>query len=119
MTALPAHGLPVFWIDGERKPNAEAHVSAADLGLTLADGVFETMRAYGGVVFRLDRHLARLERALATLEIPLPHRVRDQVIGAARVARDGVVRLVVTRGVGAGGVAVQAGARPTMIVVAA
>src|SRR5262245_17012704 len=100
MTALPAHGLPVFWVNGERKSNAEAHVSAADRGLTLADGVFETMRARGGVVFRLDRHLARLERALATLEIPQPHGVRDQVLAAARAARDGVVRLVVTRGIG-------------------
>ena len=34
---------------------SEPHLSAADRGLTLADGVFETMRAHAGVVFRLDR----------------------------------------------------------------
>ena len=62
--------LPAVWVNGERQPPDGPHVSARDRGLTLADGVFETMRAYDGTVFRLDRHLARLAQALAALEIP-------------------------------------------------
>ena len=34
---------PLVWINGERRPGGGAHVSAYDRGVTLADGVFETM----------------------------------------------------------------------------
>ncbi len=105
-------------MNGERKSPTGPHVSAADRGLTLADGVFETMRAHGGVVFRLDRHLARLAQALAALDIPRPHDLRDCVLAAVRGANDAAVRLIVTRGIGAGGLAFQPtlDARPTVIV---
>ena len=105
-------------MNGERKSPTGPHVSAADRGLTLADGVFETMRAHGGVVFRLDRHLARLAQALAALDIPRPHDLRDCVLAAVRGANDAAVRLIVTRGIGAGGIAFQPtmDARPTVIV---
>jgi branched-chain amino acid aminotransferase len=62
--------LPAFWVNGERQSSSSRHISAGDRGLTLADGVFETMRANGGTVFRLDRHLARLVHGLTTLDIP-------------------------------------------------
>jgi branched-chain amino acid aminotransferase len=120
VTVLPPHpgGLPAIWVNGERKSSDEPHLSAADRGLTLADGAFETMRAHAGVVFRLDRHLARLAHALATLEIEAPPDVRSHVLAAVRGADAAAVRLVVTRGVGGGGVAVPPSAetRPTVIV---
>ena len=80
--------LPAVWVNGERQPPDGFHISSRDRGLTLADGVFETMRAYGGTVFRLDRHLARLAQSLAALEIPAPPRLRglDARRGAARPA---------------------------------
>jgi branched-chain amino acid aminotransferase len=58
--------LPAIWVNGERRPLSGLHLSARDRGFTLADGVFETMRLRGGVVFRLDQHLARLGHSLAT-----------------------------------------------------
>ena len=118
MTAAP--GVPLVWVDGERRPPHAAHVSAFDRGLTLADGVFETMRVAGGVVFRLDRHLARLGGALAALEIGPAPDVRGAVLAAVRDAGagDAAVRLTVTRGAGAGaGVAPPARpAAPTVVV---
>ncbi len=111
------------WINGERQDSPEGHVSARDRGLTLGDGVFETMRARGGTVFRLDRHLTRLAHALDVLEIPPPPALRDWVLAA--VPRDGdaadlnaSLRLTVTRGVGPAGVLPPADARPTVIVTA-
>ena len=53
----------IVWVNGERQAD-DAHLSARDRGFTLGDGVFETMRAREGAVFRLDRHLARLDRGL-------------------------------------------------------
>jgi branched-chain amino acid aminotransferase len=108
--------LPTFWVNGERQSSSSLHVSACDRGLTLGDGVFETMRAYGGTLFRFDRHLARLEQALTILEIPVPSELREWVLEAARDAGDASVRLTVTRGVGVAGVAPPVHARPTAIV---
>jgi branched-chain amino acid aminotransferase len=108
----------MVWINGERQPDGGAHVSARDRGLTLADGVFETMLVRGGTVFRLRRHLARLERGLAALEIATPPDLDDWVLGAIRAAvgRDASIRLTSTRGVGPAGVSPPAGARPTVII---
>ncbi|HEY0777618.1 MAG TPA: aminotransferase class IV [Gemmatirosa sp.] len=114
--------LPAVWVNGERQPAGEARVSASDRGFTLADGVFETMRVAGGVVFRLDRHLARLHRALEALEIgPVPD-VQAFVVDAVRDAvreadvAAAAVRLTVTRGVGAGVAPPAAAVAPTVVV---
>jgi branched-chain amino acid aminotransferase len=113
------HSLSAIWVNGERQPSpAGLHVSATDRGVTLGDGVFESMRAHGGGVFRLDRHLGRLARGLAALEIPARPELRDWVLDALRASPDAdlSVRLTVTRGPGAGGVAPPADPRPTVIV---
>ena len=41
-------------------------------GLRTGDGVFETIRTYGGRPFQLDRHLARLEEGARAIGLPLP-----------------------------------------------
>jgi branched-chain amino acid aminotransferase len=109
---------PAIWVNGERLPQAGLHLSASDRGVTLADGVFETMRAHGGGVFRLDRHLGRLVGGLAALDIPARPELRDWVLDALRASgtADLTVRLTVTRGVGAGGVAPPPDPHPTTIV---
>jgi len=93
------------WIDGSYYDKAEAKVSVFDHGLLYGDGVFEGIRIYGGKIFRLDEHLARLwdsAKALC-LDIPLTQAAMAAVcLDAVRVnaKRDGYIRLVVTRGVG-------------------
>lgn len=105
------------WVDG-RRLSSGVHVSARDRGFTLADGVFETMKARNGKVFRLDRHLARLEASLRTLSIPVPSELRDWVDAALNAAHlaEASVRLTVTRGVSAGGVAVPSDPVPTVVI---
>jgi hypothetical protein len=68
--SAPPEGAVVVWVNGERCDSSSPHVSARDRGLTLADGLFETMRVRRGQVFRLDRHLARLRDGLFALGIP-------------------------------------------------
>ncbi len=108
---------PAVWVNGVRHPLDGPHLSSHDRGFTLADGVFETMRAFDGIVFRLERHLARLERALAVLDIPAPPSLRSWVHQAMPDAgRDAAVRLTVTRGPGDPGVAPPADPRPTVVI---
>jgi branched-subunit amino acid aminotransferase/4-amino-4-deoxychorismate lyase len=52
------HGL-LAWVDGELVPARNAKVSAYDRGFRSGEGVFETFRAYGDHVFRLEGHLRR------------------------------------------------------------
>jgi branched-chain amino acid aminotransferase len=108
--------VDAVWVNGEPLASDSVHVSARDRGLTLADGVFETMRVRNGRVFRLERHLARLSEALAVLGIPAPPEIRDWVLAAVRASgADAGVRLTVTRGIGAGGIAPPQRPRPTVI----
>jgi branched-chain amino acid aminotransferase len=108
----------IVWVNGERQGDEARHLSARDRGFTLGDGVFETMRARDGTVFRLDRHLARLDRALAALEIPAPRQLRDWVADAAAAAGspEAGIRLTVTRGPGPAGVAPPPQSRPTVAI---
>jgi branched-chain amino acid aminotransferase len=109
------------WVNGEPHAEEAAHLSSRDRGVTLADGVFETMRSRDGRIFRLERHLTRLDRALRVLEIPAPAQLRDWVIGAATEVGGGdgsevAIRLTVTRGVGPQGLMPPSPPRPTVIV---
>jgi branched-chain amino acid aminotransferase len=106
------------WVNGARQPPDGFHLSSRDRGLTLGDGIFETMRVYGGTVFRLDRHLARLAQGMAALEIPAPPGLHGWLREAVRAAgrRDASVRLTVTRGVGPAGIPPPDDPHPTVIV---
>ncbi|WP_037570893.1 aminotransferase class IV [Phaeacidiphilus oryzae] len=68
-----------IWINGELREQDSASVSALDHGLTVGDGVFETVKAEDGRPFALTRHLHRLERSARGLGLPAPDldRVRE------------------------------------------
>ena len=108
----------IVWVNGERQADEAAHVSARDRGFTLGDGVFETMRATDGSIFRLDRHLARLDRGLTMLAIPAPRTLREWVSHAATTvaAPEAAIRLTVTRGPGPAGVPPPAQPQPTVVI---
>ena len=93
----------VIWHDGRLVGPDEPLVSAVDHGLTVGDGVFETLAVYDGAPFALTRHLARLQRSAAGLGLAEPDldRVRagvDSVLAAAPGA--GRLRITVTDGPG-------------------
>lgn len=83
----------------------EAAVSPFDSAVQGGDAVWEGLRLYGGRIFALDEHLARLRRsaqALAFAEIPSDEEITEQLSRtlAANRMTDGVhVRLTLTRGV--------------------
>ena len=94
-----------FWVNGVR----EESVSAADRGLEFGDGLFETMRYYQGNIIALDFHLRRLEKGLKRLFFPdsLSRVLSDLKIVIEHLTSLGsenvIVRITVTRGVGARG----------------
>ncbi len=91
------------WVDGELVPDASHAVSAFDRGLTLADGVFETIRVLNGVAPMAAAHLARLaggaERLGLLLPVGLGAHITDAADAALRMSVvDAVLRVTLTRG---------------------
>ncbi|MCW7544712.1 aminotransferase class IV [Aurantimonas litoralis] len=104
-----------IWIDGGFAP-APGAVAANDRGLTLADGVFDTSLVLGGRVFRQEAHLDRLMAAAAGLAIPADRAALELAMTALAERRgDGAIRLTLTRGPGARGLAFPADPQPTLI----
>lgn len=50
---------------------SQAKISPFDLGFLYGYGLFETMRAYSGRIFRLEKHLERLSQSAKLLGLPL------------------------------------------------
>ncbi|MET9513967.1 aminodeoxychorismate lyase [Streptomyces sp. NPDC002994] len=61
-----------LWVDGGLQDAATARVSVLDHGLTVGDGIFETVKATAGRTFALTRHLDRLARSARGLGLPEP-----------------------------------------------
>ncbi|MGV9559292.1 aminotransferase class IV [Streptomyces sp. NPDC003401] len=61
-----------IWLDGGLQDAESARVSVFDHGLTVGDGVFETVKAVDGEAFALTRHLDRLTRSARGLGLPGP-----------------------------------------------
>ena len=59
----------IVYLNGEFVPKSEAVIPVEDRGFLFGDGVYEATPAYGGELFLLDRHLARLSRSLEGLRI--------------------------------------------------
>jgi branched-chain amino acid aminotransferase len=60
------------FLNGDTVKGETAAAPALDRGLLYGYGLFETMRSYGGSVFRLSQHYRRLSGGAVTLDIPLP-----------------------------------------------
>ena len=77
-------------------------ISPLDHGILVGDGVFETMRVYGGVPFAWTRHLERLERSAAGLGLGLPSvadlRTRADAVLRANELNEARLRITITGG---------------------
>lgn len=118
--------MSLVWVDGALVERERATVSIDDLGLLYGAGCFETMRAYGGVVFRMEQHWERLERGFAALGVPAPERTALRAAVEATLAAndlgrgghgDARIRVTATPGRGVGRPDLRSAQGPTVIVV--
>ncbi len=92
------------WLNGRLSGSAAARLPVFDRGFLFGDGVYETLRAYGGRPFRLAAHLDRLRRSAGRLGFappsgPVLTRAVSAVLTANRLT-DARIRITVTRGTG-------------------
>jgi branched-chain amino acid aminotransferase len=88
----------VLWVDGSLRAVNEPIITAGNHGLTVGDGVFETLAVRGGKAFALTRHLVRLQYSLdrmgmRSVDMPLVREAVREVIAANPAD---VVRLRIT-----------------------
>lgn len=126
-TGVVEEVLMRFWVDDRLVPAEQATVSVLDHGLTVADGVFETLQTVttssGELVpFAADRHVARLSRSAAGLGLaePDPELVKVAMLAVCAANQDqlpdgGRVRVTYTSGPGPLGSARGSG-RATLVV---
>lgn len=112
----------LVYIDGEYHPKSRAKVSVYDHGLLYGDGVFEGIRAYDGVVFKLKEHIDRLYRSASVIMLNIPL-TKEEMINAVLETlrknnlRDAYIRLLVTRGVGDLGLDPRKCPKPTVVII--
>ncbi|QGG95830.1 aminotransferase class IV [Actinomarinicola tropica] len=93
MTDVPPPARPtpgsIVWLDGELVDADTARISPFDHGITVGDGVFETLKVVGGTPFAMRRHLERLERSATALGLACPDHALVREAAASVVAANG------------------------------
>ena len=117
--------MAAVYLDGTLVEEGAARIAPNDRGLLLGDGLFETLRARGGRLFRARAHLDRLAAGAERVGIPLPEdpdaleRALYATLAANRLeAADAVVRLTLTRGPGPRGMVAPDNPTPTLLIAA-
>ncbi len=101
----------------------EAKISVFDHGFLYGDGVFETLRAYGGRLFQVEHHLSRLHDScdLIGLSSPFPktrwHELLKEILRRNELT-DASVRVTISRGEGELGLDPFLCPRPTVVIMA-
>jgi len=93
----------IAYLNGEYLTRSEARLPVTDRGLLFGDSVYEVIPAYGGRPFRVEHHLQRLDRSLASIRMdnPLTHEEWRRVferLSKQLPGQDQSIYLQVTRG---------------------
>ncbi len=110
------------YIDGEYYPKSQAKISVYDHGFLYGDGVFEGIREYNGLVFKLKEHIDRLYRSAHAIMLQIPiskEEMSNAVVETIRKnkMKDSYIRLIVSRGIGDLGLDPQKCPKPTIIII--
>lgn len=112
--------MDVVYINGLFTPLCNAKVSIQDRGFCYGDGLFETLRARKGKIFRLEQHVDRLLNSLPQIFIDLPMtRVELMTVAQDTLARnkykEAIIRLTVTRGETQSNIKIDSDIPPTLV----
>jgi len=111
------------YVNGRYVRREEASISIYDHGFLYGDGVYEAIRAYDGIVFKLREHLDRLYESAKSIKIELPfekHELGQMVVEVLKKnqLKNGYVRIIVSRGTGKMGIDPRNCTKPTVVIMA-
>jgi branched-chain amino acid aminotransferase len=95
----------LIYLDGKFVPKSEAKVSVYDHGFLYGDGVFESIKAYNGRVFKLKEHVDRLYDSAKAIAMDIcltKDEMTEIILETLRKnnLKDAYIRLIVSRGIG-------------------
>jgi branched-chain amino acid aminotransferase len=118
--------MSTVWLNGNFVDQSEARVLVADRGFTLADGIFETIKAVGSTPFWLSDHFERLKAGAVEIGLTIPFseaRIADAIdrlLAGTTEDTPSAIRLTVTRGSAARGLwPKDAASQPTCVLTVA
>jgi branched-chain amino acid aminotransferase len=113
--------MQAIWLNNKLLNPAEARIDPTDRGLTLGDGLFETILWQHGTPAHAARHFARLREGAALLAIPVPFTnstLLQALHDVAHPYQQAALRLTLTRGPAPRGVLPAAELQPTVLITA-
>lgn len=92
-------------------------ISAEDRGLSYGDGVFRTFRVQKGAPLTWQRHYLKLQQDCAAIKIVCPPAdlLLSEIQSLYSVRRDGIAKIIISRGVGTRGYAPPISEKPTRV----
>lgn len=111
--------MTVF-LHGQFVPEEKAVISVFDRSFLYGDGLFETLRVYGGEPFRWQQHMARLHQGAEFLKIRVPFAPAELRKAAAWLiqenqAPESILRISLSRGVGVRGYSPEGAEDPIVV----
>jgi branched-chain amino acid aminotransferase len=112
-----------IYLNGKILPSKEALISVFDHGFLYGDGIYETMRVYDRVIFKLHEHLQRLFRSASLIGLSIPLKTDSLKIAIyetllANGFRNAYIRVTVSRGPGTIGLDPDFCPEPTTVIIA-
>ncbi len=115
-------GIKVY-IDGKYYSKVESKISVFDHGFLYGDGVFEGIRSYDKLIFRLDKHLDRLYESAHTIMLEIPMTKKELTAAIIQTLKlnklsNAYIRLIISRGIGDLGLDPRKCPKPSIIIIA-
>jgi branched-chain amino acid aminotransferase len=112
----------MIYLNNKLVPRNRALVSVFDHGFLYGDGIYETLRAYKGVVFKIEEHIDRLFRSASLINLSIP-KTPDEIKRAvyktmrANKLKEAFIRITISRGPGPIGLDTELCPKPTFVIV--
>ena len=110
-------------VNGRVSGEQDAVISVFDHGFLYGEGIYETMRTYGGQLFLYDRHMQRMRRSAGLISLTVPFTDAEladriaQTIAASHLPGETYIRVLVTRGIGALTYELAATPTPSVVII--
>lgn len=113
----------IAYAGGEFVPESQASVSILDHAVLYGDGVFETVVAWEGRIFKLDAHVRRFLKSCAAVALDCPvteNHLKDLIVETVRRnnLQNAYIKWILTRGSNGTPLMDPTGCVPNLIIMA-
>jgi branched-chain amino acid aminotransferase len=109
------------FLNGKIISDTEGHISLRDRGFLYGDGIFETLRSYNRIPFKLAEHLERLHSSAGKLKIPFEYTIKELSKNVKELVKinnilDAYIRITLSRGIGNNGLGINDNSESTLLI---